>query len=506
MRSPTAPRVPSPHRLRWAALGAVVTLAAGGTTIGVVRAAGGSTTSAFVPITPCRLLDTRPGADNVGPRATPIGSGEIYTLAARGTVGNCTIPADATGLVVNTTAVGPTAASFLTVFPGGAPRPLAASLNTVAGGAPTPNLVTVSIGDTGAISIYNHAGTVDVVGDVTGWFVPSPVGAGPAGPAGPAGATGATGAAGATGPQGPAGPTSHLTPTQIAQRRWDLDPTRQVSVALGTINPVWAGFDGASVWFGADGSTGGSTTLKKVSTTTLAVSTVTVPNGPTTGGFAFDGSTMWVGGSGRVIQLSLAGSVLRSVTIAGSARGVIYDGTYVWAAGTEAGLVYRIDPATGTATSVAVAGSPLQLAFDGADVWVTRYDDNKVTRIDPATLTTFELPTQTNPQSVAFDGRWIWVTNEVSGSLTRIDPVASPNPTATNFAAGIAGIWGLAFDGQQLWVTSSGDDSAVALAPGPVASSVVSGLAAPRGIVFDGTNVWVAESGASSVVRLRLGR
>lgn len=474
-------------------------IAAGGATIGVVRAASGGTTSAFVPITPCRLLDTRPGAGvNVGPRSSAIGAGETYSLAARGAVGNCTIPTDATGLVVNTTAVNPTAPSFVTVFPGGTALPLAASLNTVAGGPPTPNLVSVSIGEPGTISIYNHAGTVDIVGDVTGYYVPSPVGAGPAGPTGPQGPAG---------PEGPAGPANPLSPTEIAQLRWDLDPTRPVRVQLGTINPAWAGFDGSSVWFGADGSAGGSAVLKKVSTTTLAVTDITVPGpGVMTGGFAFDGTAMWVGGAGRVVQLSLAGTVLQSVAISGSARGMAFDGTHVWAAAADTDRVYRINPTTGATAFVAVSGSPLQLAFDGTDVWVTRYDANKATRIHPSTLAVIEVATQGNPQGIAFDGRYLWVANEASGSLTRIDPAGTPTPTATNYPAGLSGIWGLAFDGERMWASASAGNEAYSFAPGPVASALYAGLIAPRGIVFDGTDLWVTESGASSVSRLRLDR
>ena len=47
----------------------------------------------YVPITPCRLFDTRPAPQNVGPRATPIGQGETFTLQVRGANGNCNIPA-----------------------------------------------------------------------------------------------------------------------------------------------------------------------------------------------------------------------------------------------------------------------------------------------------------------------------------------------------------------------------------------------------------------------------
>src|SRR3954452_14988570 len=99
-------------------------------------------------------MDTRARPDNVGSRSTPLGANQTHTIQTHGTNGNCTIPADAVGLTMNVAAVNPTANSFLTVYPSGAPRPLAANLNWVAGQPPVSNAVTVDIGDDGAITFY----------------------------------------------------------------------------------------------------------------------------------------------------------------------------------------------------------------------------------------------------------------------------------------------------------------------------------------------------------------
>jgi hypothetical protein len=68
----------------------------------------------------------------------------------------------------NVTVTGPTAASYLTVFPAGAARPATSNLN-VAANTTVANLVPVTLGRNGAISIFNAAGSVDVVLDVSGW-------------------------------------------------------------------------------------------------------------------------------------------------------------------------------------------------------------------------------------------------------------------------------------------------------------------------------------------------
>jgi len=158
-------------RMRWAAIGAAVAVSLGGTTIGIVNATSSSGERAvFVAITPCRLFDTR-ATEPVGPRTTPLAAGETFQQAVRGTNGNCVLPSDAVAVALNATAVNGTSASYLTVWPSDATRPLASSLNWVAGAPPTPNKVDVKLGADGAIKLFNNAGTVDVLADVVGYYV-----------------------------------------------------------------------------------------------------------------------------------------------------------------------------------------------------------------------------------------------------------------------------------------------------------------------------------------------
>ncbi len=124
----------------------------------------------FVPITPCRLADLRPAPDTVGPRSAALGPAETYTLSGWGTVGNCTLPSGTAALSLNVTALNPSAATYLTLFPADATRPLTANLNPTPGQPPTPNAVTVDLNSTGQFSIYNLAGDVGVVVDVVGYY------------------------------------------------------------------------------------------------------------------------------------------------------------------------------------------------------------------------------------------------------------------------------------------------------------------------------------------------
>lgn len=159
-------------RTRWAAIGAAVAVTLGAGGIGLISAAPLTTGErpVLVPIN-CRLADTRPAPDTVGTRNTPIGAAETVTFNAHGTNGNCTIPADATALSLNVTALSVTAPlTFLTLWNADESQPVTSSLNPAAGQPPTPNAVTVDLSPTGQFKLFNALGTLNVIIDVTGYY------------------------------------------------------------------------------------------------------------------------------------------------------------------------------------------------------------------------------------------------------------------------------------------------------------------------------------------------
>ncbi|HEX7536161.1 MAG TPA: M4 family metallopeptidase [Dermatophilaceae bacterium] len=113
----------------------------------------------FTGMTPTRVLDTRNG---IGAPAAKLGAGATLTLTVPG------LPAGVTAVAFNVTATGPSAGSYLTVFPGGGPRPTASSLNFVAGQT-IPNMVLVDLGPGNTVRFYNAAGTVNVIADLVGY-------------------------------------------------------------------------------------------------------------------------------------------------------------------------------------------------------------------------------------------------------------------------------------------------------------------------------------------------
>jgi streptogramin lyase len=478
-------------RSRWAVFGVsiAVVFGAGGV---LTSAAGSSTASSFVPITPCRLFDTRAGTDNVGLRATPVAANDTFVATVWGSNGNCAVPSGATGVSMNVAIVNPTAASFLTVFPADVVRPLSANLNWVAGQAPTPNAVTAALSATGTLGFYNLTGTVDLAVDVVGYYEPSS-----SGPAGPEGAT------------GPAGPLSNRC---AATLRWDLPACRRANVALpaGASQPNALAFDGTSIW----SANTGTPNVTRIDPATGTGTNFAVPGGVRPWALAFDGASIWTANNAdnsvtRINPTTGAATSFALPAGAGAPYGLAFDGTYLWTANNATPNVTRIDPATGIGTNFALPGTnqSFSIAFDGTFLWTANYGTNNVTRIDPATGigTNFALPAGAfAPISVAFDGINIWVANASSPNVTRF---VTATGAGTNFAlpAGVSSSTSIGFDGSSIWTSNFSAGNVTRINPTTGIGTNVAlplGAVAPAAMTFDGRNVWIANKGSANVTRL----
>lgn len=133
-------------------------------------AAPGDTDVTFVPISPCRILDTR--ADSRVGSIGALGADQTVSIDASGDSGECFLPTDATALSLNVTAIGATLPTFVTVWPGGG-RPNASSMNPAPGQPPTPNAVVTPVSASGTFQVYNLQGSVDLIIDVNGYYTPT---------------------------------------------------------------------------------------------------------------------------------------------------------------------------------------------------------------------------------------------------------------------------------------------------------------------------------------------
>jgi hypothetical protein len=142
------------------------------TTTASTTTAGATAPSSFVGIQPVRVLDTRnvTGGPVGVPAAGPIKANTSIDVKVTG-IDN--IPVDATSVAINVTIdQDATTKSFLTVWPTGQPRPLT-SANNAEPGLVSPNSAIFQVGAGGMLSVYNQLGAVNVVIDVTGYFLPA---------------------------------------------------------------------------------------------------------------------------------------------------------------------------------------------------------------------------------------------------------------------------------------------------------------------------------------------
>ena len=285
----------------------------------------------FHPLAPMRLCDTRPAATPVTAcTGHDLGPGAVLTVPVAGVVpaGSTAapVPLGATAAVLNLTATDTTRASALTVWPAGAPRPRAPALSWTAG-ATVAELVTVPLGLTGAVDLFNRRGAAAVVVDVEGYY----------------------------GPASPASLGLGLTP---------VEPTRLCDTRIGApeAGPC------AGHWLGpastlAVAVTGGvvpagaaAAVLTVTVTDTTASSVLTV--WPAGSARPLASTLNWAAGATRsnrvIVPLSTAGAI-DLYNAHGSAAVVIDVAGYFGSAGT--GLFEPVAPLAGCAT--AAAGSPV---------------------------------------------------------------------------------------------------------------------------------------------------
>ncbi|MEZ5295168.1 MAG: hypothetical protein R2697_02505 [Ilumatobacteraceae bacterium] len=140
---------------------------------GLLETATGSTSGPtagdVVSLVPERLVETRSGPGDVTTDGAFQGIGRVVAggVVEFGVLGRGGVPGSGVGAVVlNVTAVGPSGAGHLTVFPCG-DVPVASSLNYTAGSV-VANEVVAKVSGSGTVCVRSHAET-DLVVDVTGY-------------------------------------------------------------------------------------------------------------------------------------------------------------------------------------------------------------------------------------------------------------------------------------------------------------------------------------------------
>jgi hypothetical protein len=160
----------------------------------------------FVAITPCRLVDTRPGVQGsgktgpFGPPALVKGQTRVFPIPQS----TCGIPNSA-AYSLNFTSITPIGQAVGYISAGATGQVLT---ETVVLNAPTGGIINNALnlagGLDGGIQVYT-TDNADLVIDINGYYVQVSTIQGPPGPSGPQGPSGPPGSVGPPGPPGPAG-------------------------------------------------------------------------------------------------------------------------------------------------------------------------------------------------------------------------------------------------------------------------------------------------------------
>jgi hypothetical protein len=145
--------------------------------LGILVAAGAAEAQGgpfkFVPVPPCRIVDTREAAGPTGGPALAANTDRSFPIR-----GFCGVPVTAQAVVLNVTVATPTDVGDLRIFPAGTAAPLASVINWLIGDLALANGAIIPLGDDGG---GNHAGvhvdmpagspgTVHLILDATGYF------------------------------------------------------------------------------------------------------------------------------------------------------------------------------------------------------------------------------------------------------------------------------------------------------------------------------------------------
>jgi hypothetical protein len=135
-------------------------------TITSSASAPASTALQFIPITPCRVADTRNPAGPFGGPELAGGTTREFDIPKSA----CSIPASATAYSLNVTVVPNRSLGYLTIWPAGQPQPATSSLNS--DGRNKANAAIVPAGTNGGVNVF-VSDPSQVILDIAGYFAPA---------------------------------------------------------------------------------------------------------------------------------------------------------------------------------------------------------------------------------------------------------------------------------------------------------------------------------------------
>lgn len=141
-----------------------------------LKLAPAQTNSIFVPITPCRIMDTRVAGGKFadGQTRTYVVGGTTGFPAQGGNSGGCGIPLAATAIAANIQANSPSGNGYVRAWPASvATEPNATVMSYPNGiGITGASILSITPGIAASLKVRNHSGTAHLLIDATGYYEP----------------------------------------------------------------------------------------------------------------------------------------------------------------------------------------------------------------------------------------------------------------------------------------------------------------------------------------------
>lgn len=204
-----------------------------------------------------------------------------------------------------------------------------------------------------------------------------------------------------------------------------------------------------------------------------AVEIVTTDLSSFPNGLAFDGTRIWVAGyNNGLVSIVTPGATLPwpVTTVSGFSNptGAVFDGSNVWMTDISAGTLLKLDANGGVLQSVPLGNAPYYPVFDGANIWVTQLVGDSVSVVQASTgivIATLTGNGLLGPSQAAFDGERILVTDQGhfrGGDPTGVSVFRAADLTPLGFFAtpGNSPV-GACSDGTNFWISFGGDEGRI---------------------------------------------
>jgi hypothetical protein len=188
-----------------------------------------------------------------------------------------------------------------------------------------------------------------------------------------------------------------------------------------------------------------------------------------------------------------------------SPQSVEFDGTDLWVSSLFGDTVMRIRPSDGKVLGTWTGATSAQgIVCAMGKIFITgRTNPGRLYMIDPTqpagAVTTVSSNLGKAPLSIAFDGSRLWTANDDSVSIVSLTPT-----TVHTVSIGFGNLHGILYDGSNMWVTDTSDNTIKKLQAGAQIVQTITVGTFPRYPVFDGTNIWVPNSASGSVTVVRV--